>query len=292
MTELVVAICTYRRDSLANAIRSVDAQGPLRASRILIIDNDEAPTAKPMIDGLLTSIRTPLEYLHMPGRNIALARNAALEHSMGNRLAFLDDDETAAPDWLLELNTVLSRAFGAVMGPQIAVYPDTAPTWMTELSPHSHWPKSEDGIALTGHTANCLIDLSHPVMAEMRFDEALGRRGGSDSAYFAAARKKGVQLGYAPDAHVFEPVPAARMSRRWLLRRRWRVGEVLADISEANRASLILTAFAKTGWCVGAAALSVWSPARFHKALFRGAMHAGMAAGASGIRLGEYYREK
>ena len=121
MTELIVAICTYRRDSLANAIRSVDAQGPLRASRILIIDNDEAPTAKPMIDGLLTSTRTPLEYLHMPGRNIALARNAALELSMGNRLAFLDDDETAAPDWLLKLNTVLSRAFGAVMGPQIAV---------------------------------------------------------------------------------------------------------------------------------------------------------------------------
>ena len=146
-----------------------------------------------------------------------------------------------------------------------------------------------DGVPQEGHTANCLIDLDHDVMGPLRFDPAFGRKGGSDSVYFSAAARRGARFAYADEAVVFEPVTEGRMSRGWLLRRRWRFGLPIAATSRRSAPVLFGLSLAKVLYCAGLAVLNIPSPAGFHRALLRGTMHLGVAAGALGTPMGEWY---
>ena len=60
--------------------------------------------------------------------NISIARNACLEHSRGELLVFIDDDETATPEWLASLVAKMDES-GAdvVLGPVKAIYGTPTP---------------------------------------------------------------------------------------------------------------------------------------------------------------------
>ena len=76
--------------------------------------------------------------MHCPASNISIARNACLDNSTGDFLAFIDDDETASNDWLVELmETAEATGADAVLGPVRAVYSDAAPGWMRRGDFHS-----------------------------------------------------------------------------------------------------------------------------------------------------------
>lgn len=287
--ELLVGLATFQRPGVVETLRSLDALEGVRPSRIIIADNDETPSAEELINELRSSISIPFTYLHAPAANIAIARNAVLEAAGTNLLAFIDDDETAAPDWLAELLAKWDEGIAAVVGPMIAEYPDSAPLWMKTLSPHSQIPPLENGLPYEGHTANCLIDLAHPVMQRLRFDPDFGRKGGSDSVYFTQALQQGVRLAYAEAARVYEPVTPKRLSRTWLLRRRWRFGLTLSAKSDRPAWRQVISSLAKATYCAGDALLHAYSPVGFHRALLRGTMHLGAAAGAMGGRMGEWY---
>lgn len=288
MTDITVGICTFRRESLAATLLSIEAQS-VRPVRILVIDNDDEPSARERVDALKEKLRTSIDYYHIPGRNIAAARNAVLERTDTRFLAFIDDDEIAATGWLEGLMDALTDDSAAVMGPMIAAYPEEAPGWMRRVAPHSQLPVIKDGVLINGHTANCLIDLAHPAFACLRFDTAFGRLGGSDSMFFMAARKRGAQFAHAPGAVVTEAVAPERMSLDWLLRRRWRIGQALARQSDEARPVFLAKSLAKTGYCLADALLHLAAPAGRYRALLRASMHMGSAAAALGVPMKDWY---
>ena len=99
-TLITVCICTYRRESLNATLASVTNQvlPDEIKRRILVIDNDVARTAEPSVSQFAASLPgIELKYVHAPGQNISIARNAALKTCDTHWLAFIDDDETAAP---------------------------------------------------------------------------------------------------------------------------------------------------------------------------------------------------
>ena len=74
-----------------------------------------------------------LEYLTQPEQNIALTRNRALDHSQGELIAFIDDDESAPTGWLAALLTTMERyAADAVLGPVKGILPASAPHWIAK----------------------------------------------------------------------------------------------------------------------------------------------------------------
>jgi succinoglycan biosynthesis protein ExoM len=297
---VVIGICTFRRASVADTLASLAVLRPsANPVSIIVADNDDSPTAADAIARIAVTHPLALRCIHAPARNISVARNAILDASIkaGARyLAFLDDDETASPGWLEGLLSRLSlTGSAAVVGPVRAVYGPGAPDWMRRGAVHDLLPEVDrNGAVRDGYTSNVIIDLAAPAMRGLRFDPSRGRTGGEDTAFFRALKKAGGAIAAASDAVVHETVPVERAALRWLLRRRYRMGQTHASLIIEGRglsariAALGLAA-AKVGACFGLAGLRSFDPVRRNLALMRGALHLGAAAELIGLDRVEIY---
>ena len=123
-----------------------------------------APSA--LVDALRAELPFDIVYVHCPAANISIARNACLDNCSGDFLAFIDDDETASPEWLVELLAVAAATGAdAVLGPVSAVYDDAAPGWMQRGDFHSTQPVWVGGEIRTGYTCNVLLRRASPSIA-------------------------------------------------------------------------------------------------------------------------------
>lgn len=284
-----VAVCTYRRESLAETLRSIAAQTlPLGAGvRVIVADNDETPSARARVTAEAAALGLDCFYVHAPAHNISVARNACLDAARADLLAFIDDDERATPGWLAALLARLDETGAdAVLGPARAEYPADAPAWAARADLHSTRPPVTEMAAIrTGYSCNVLLSL--PAFAGLRFDPALGRSGGEDDVFFAEAVRHGARIAYAPAAVVDDPVPAARLALRWLWRRSFRNGQTYARTRLAgggDRLALLPVAAGKAGVCFAGAALMLPAPARWRRLAIRGALHLGACARYLGRR--------
>lgn len=257
---------------------------------VTVIDNDDTDSARRTVEGATLSM--PLAYIHAPGRNISIARNAGLDAASGDYVAFVDDDETVSPNWLQKLwHMAQQEGADVVFGAVQSIYPDTSESWLIEGDYHSTKPPAEGEAVTTGCTANVLIRRACPAVQGLRFDLALGRSGGEDTVYFRRIYQKGGRLRFAADAVVFEKVVPARLSLPWLVQRKFRSGQSHAISLTASAAApfkvkmtLLIKATAKLVYCVFRALLACFSQKARNFWIIRGALHAGVIVRCLGGR--------
>jgi len=283
-----ICICTFRRAHLRTTLESI-ARLERSAGielRVIVADNDDAPTALPLIEAAADAFELPLLYVHAPARNISIARNACLDAAAGDYVAFVDDDETVSPRWIAELvDAAEAQNADAVLGPVDASYLDSAPDWMRQGKFHSTEPVVAGGAIRTGHTCNVLIR-REGAASGLRFNLARGRTGGEDTEYFSALHRRGSRIVSAPDAMAFEVVPATRATLDWLVARRIRMGRThgLLSIEQGTpRWRVAAVAAAKLAYCFALTVATLPSPVRWRQNLLRGMLHAGVAGGALGL---------
>jgi succinoglycan biosynthesis protein ExoM len=293
---VTVCICTFRRPSLLAALESVAAQKLPKGTvlHILVVDNDFTPTAQAGVESFRARTACSLEYRHVPGRNISAARNEGLRGASTPWLAFLDDDEYASPDWLAGLLAARGGA-NAVFGPCEANYPPRTPPWMQAGDYHSNRIIEGRGPIDTGYTSNVLIDMDFVRRNLLQFDPALGRTGGEDTFFFHAMYRRGAVLAYEPRAIVREEVAASRLNLKWILRRKFRAGQVYAlmflrfDAAAYRRAAL--TAPLKIAACAAMAVAMGFEARRAMWWLVRGTFHFGMLNYMLGGSVYQEYRD-
>lgn len=285
--DITVCVCTYRRSSIHETLASLAVQKMPEGWRpkVVVADNDVSDDARASIEDAARRLDLDLTYVHAPARNIARARNACLDACGGRWAAFIDDDEVASPEWLYHLVTVACRGnAGVVLGPVAAVYAADAPAWMKRADVHSTRPVWVRGNIETGYTCNAVIDLEDEALDGLRFDESFGTSGGEDSDFFARYVRDGGSIAYAEAAIVFEEVPTERTSVRWLLKRRFRMGQTHADImtrpgdgatSPSRLFPMAVAKFALTGLCGLATFVRPQTAVPY---LMRSALHLGVAA--------------
>jgi succinoglycan biosynthesis protein ExoM len=287
-----IGVCTYRRAAVADTLASLAALElpPHVRLRIIVADNDAEPSARVTVEAAARAHGLDVAYVHAPARNISIARNACLDAAQGEVLAFIDDDETTAPGWLAALLACADAGgYDAVLGPVNAVYGEDAPGWIARGDFHSTRPASSGGRILKGYAGNVIIRRDAIRRLGLRFDLALGRQGGEDDQFFYRLTDAGGTIGYAPHALAWEPVPAARASLAWLLKRSFRTGQTHAERlgavhRGAARAGQFALAAAKTGACLAGAAAALPSAVRRSRWLVRGALHAGVVARLAGLK--------
>jgi succinoglycan biosynthesis protein ExoM len=271
-----VCICTFRRDSVTEAIASVNAQQlPSGLTlRIVVADNDDTPSAVGRV--MQARAEVPLTYVHAPARNISIARNACLEAATGDYVAFLDDDETAPPDWIARLWACLART-GAdvVFGPARAVYPVGTPDWITGNDFLSNHPQRRNGTVETGHTCNVLMRKPH-----LQFREDLGRAGGEDTDFFFRLGREGFRLVICDEAEVHEAVHPRRLRLGWLVERRFAEGRHYGASALRGRAGLFASSSAKAGYSALRAVPHLGNRTRLAFWGLRAVFHAGVCYGA------------
>ena len=145
-------------------------------------------------------------------------------------LAFIDDDETGDPDWLVALWAATVR-FNAdvVQGAVRYVFPEDAPKWRHRSGHAARKEKTGDPLAFVG-TNNVLFRLNST--GEIRFDEALRLLGGEDITFFDAVEKRGCRIVFCREALTFETVPWERITTKATLRKAYCAG--FARVREAR----------------------------------------------------------
>ncbi|MDB6454796.1 glycosyltransferase family A protein [Falsirhodobacter sp. 20TX0035] len=296
---LIVGICTYRRPELARTLESLRDMLPCGAQvSVAVADNDNEPSAMKLVTGIANGFPLPITYLHAPAGNISIARNALLDHARAQGARFfvyVDDDQTLRPDTLQALMQARADSgAGAVLGVVHGAYSPDAPRWMLSARPHDTHPVlSPDGSCRAGYTGNNLVDLADPAWQGLDFDLSRGRSGGEDTEWFARYLAAGGRIAPAPRAIVDETVPSDRTSLRWLLRRRYRMGQTHAETATLGRGNparwkLGAVAAAKCAACLTMAVASGTSSRR-NPQLMRAGLHAGVVARILGAGPVELY---
>ena len=291
-TAIDICICTYRRASLADTIASIARQRlpPDVTVKLIIADNDDNPSAEPLVRRLAQTLGLDCLYVHAPARNIAVARNACLDAATAPLMAFIDDDEIATQEWLGSLLTSHRASMADVtFGPIRAVYP-AQPAWLQQADMHSIRPTiSKSGEIITGYTSNVMIDRARlgERLTACRFDPRLGRSGGEDTAFFHHLHGMGARLAFCPEALVTEIVTDNRANLIWLMKRAFRSGQTHGRVLSTSghwRIKMGLVASGKLAYCLADAGARSASAAGWRRSLVRGSLHAGVMAKSLGLQ--------
>ncbi|WP_396272520.1 glycosyltransferase family 2 protein [Granulicella arctica] len=226
--DITVQICvlTYKRpDLLRSTLESLMQQATcLSQSRrtlqlhLLVVDNDSAQSGHHVVDEFSLNSPHPLRYISEPARGLSTARNRALDESTwADFVAFIDDDETANPDWLVTLVAgALCFEADVVTGPVHPRYSD-APHWIKQggfFSPVQRKTGSEVPFVATNN-----VLLSSSIVQIFRFDSRFDQTGGEDTEYFMRVAHNGHRIVWVQEAVVTEAIPQERTNLRWLLSR-------------------------------------------------------------------------
>jgi succinoglycan biosynthesis protein ExoM len=288
-----ICICTFHRPAVIEALRSLSQQEACDGTRVRVIvaDNAADTVAREHIEGAARALNLDCTYVHAPARNISIARNACLDASTAEWLAFLDDDEIASPIWLSALlREAACGHWDAVLGPVQAVYSEAAPAWVRAGNFHSTRPVFVRGRIETGYTGNVLIRRSVIAREGLRFRTELGRTGGEDEDFFNRLRDAGGRIGFAQGALAYEAIPVQRATLQWLLRRNFRAGQTygarlrMQSRSAVARSRALTLAAAKMTLCGLAAAAHLPLAVRRNRFLTRAALHCGVVARLAGVK--------
>jgi hypothetical protein len=262
--------------------------------RVVVVDNDATASARRTALAGAAQAGLSLHYLVEPQRNIAQARNRAVQGALDGPcelLAFIDDDEVPPRDWLANawLACTHWQADG-VLAPVRPLYDDTPPRWLLRSGlceraeyPTGHrltWRETRTGNVLL--TRACLLRLyppGTPPSTGTPFDTRY-RDGGEDTDFFRRLLDTGAQLVWSREAAVCERVPRARCQRRYHLRRGWLRGLHDRALTTPRQVTISLLALA-----IYALLLPIAALAGQHRAMqvaVRLCDHAGRVAGVLG----------
>jgi hypothetical protein len=227
---LAVLIPTFQRpDALARALASVFAQS-LTPDEIIVADNDPAGGARAVVEALTANAPCPLIYAHAPQPGVANARNAGFEAATADRIAQLDDDESAPPGWLAALEAVRADTGAQVVFGPVQAQPEPgeasafAAHWCAAL--YARDPGLPDGLThRPWGCGNSLLDRSTARLPDPVFDPRANETGGEDDLLFSHLARTGAAFAWAGGAGVVEHVEGARLSPAHLARRAFSFGQ-------------------------------------------------------------------
>ena len=261
--KISIVVPTYRRpEGLAKTLESLRAQDFTELPiEIVVADNNPGGEELCLVSEFASSAPMAVKYVHAKVPGVSNARNAAMEQATGRYIAFLDDDQYAAPNWLSALYAVLTEnACCAAFCKTIAC--------VDESSPHSiflkqffsrDWPDLGTGVIDRFFGAgNSLIDRGAILMPTPAFSPAMNETGGEDDILFENFLKQGGLMGWTKETQVFEDIPAKRQTAQYIRVRSFAFGQgptrMNADLGRFNLLGIVK-------WMsIGAVQFAVFAP--------------------------------
>lgn len=235
LTHTTIVVPTFQRPELLarclESCRQLVTSNNLKFD-VLVVDNCPKASAEQQVRRAIENPSLALRYAHEPEPGISAARNRGLSLCGGEFVAFLDDDEAARPEWLVELHAARKRHQGdAVFGMVQVVLPEGA-EWGAPLfeksvgraleAPEGPVPPKKEALLGTGNSLFAL----HWLKGAQTFAGELGLVGGEDTRVIADMVSRGAKLVWAPTAIVDEAVEAKRANFRFLVERRFGSGQL------------------------------------------------------------------
>ena len=299
---VVLAIPTRDRpEMLTRCLASVAALAPTPGARVhvVVIDNSDAPGSFERTRGIAATAKRepPIEVVPEQRVGEAFVRNRALDEALARKadaLVFLDDDQTVPEDWLATIVRVWREEGADVV--------ETPVQWRFEGTGElrEFFVRTRDTLdgpprerrSKAAATNGVLVDARILTDWGLRFDSSFGLGGGADTAFFKEVHRRGGTQVLTRETFSVELCPREKETRRWILRRAFRIGSNKHQFGQPLTERVRVAA--RGAWLLagsGALGIALW-PARVRstRALARSARGAGMFFGAFGVRI-EDYRE-
>jgi succinoglycan biosynthesis protein ExoM len=226
-----ICVITYRRpEGLARLLDSIARlkQPEDFAFEVVVVDND--PTSDE--DAELSLPGLPVRRFRQPHNRIAAARERAVREARGHWVAFVDDDEELAEDWLVAYQQASERWQDAdgFLGPVEPRFEEPGPAWLDARTffDRAH---QRSGSVIDPHrayTANTW--LRRRLFDDVSFDSAFDRTLGEDVDLFIRLSARGARILWCEEARVVEWVPPHRHRALSLLRRSFESGGAHAEL--------------------------------------------------------------
>ncbi len=221
---ITVCVCTYHRPAfLLRLLESLAHQqtSDLFTFSVVVADNDAAQSARDVVVKFAARASFPVVYCVEPRQNIALARNKAIEMALGQFVAFIDDDEFPAENWLVQLRQACAddRVAG-VLGPVKPHFEEAPPAWIVKGG-FCDRPEHATGTVLQwwqARTGNLLFRREILQGIEQPFRPEFGT-GGEDQDFYLRMMDRSCVFIWCNEAVAYETVPPARWKRSYMLRR-------------------------------------------------------------------------
>lgn len=235
-----VALCTHNHaDRLVRTLADLNTlKQPEAGWEFLVIDNgcvDDTPK-------LLTRHVWPVGWQVRVVREVKLglsnARNRAIVEARGDYVIFMDDDETADPDWLCAYERLIRAKEPDAFGSRIQVlYEDQRPAWLTdELSAFlGELNRAEDIVRLVDPYTSFNggnFGIRKAVCDQIGlFDDMLGRKGrvntgGEEVDFYRRLLANGLKVWWTPEAIIHHRIQASKLKRSYFLDLHYRQGRV------------------------------------------------------------------
>jgi succinoglycan biosynthesis protein ExoM len=233
-----VCVCTYQRpillEHLLRRLRNQRTDGLFTYS-VVVVDNDVAESARQIVIDAADGME--IGYWVEPTRNIAMARNKAVQSAVGSFVAFIDDDEFPVPDWLYHAyRTCVAYGADAVLGPVKPQFEAPPPAWVVKgrLFERPTYPTGTVLAWYDTRTGNVLLKRSlfetHLFRPEFRHSE--------DQDFFKRVMQAGHVAVWCDDATVFEVQRPERFRVAYFLKRALLRGNVSLRL-QSNRLLMI-----------------------------------------------------
>jgi glycosyltransferase involved in cell wall biosynthesis len=222
---VVIGICTRQRNEMLRRLIDGIQEQPVSAGyriEILVVDNNDFPTAAPALDGVAD--RFPVTVEHEPQAGLVYARNHVLDVAAARDAAWIigvDDDEWVADDWLAEMILAMETIPSPVLIGQCAyVYDDDLSAYLAPrqlqvlVKGERPWVLASSNFAIQRRV------FANDDGMGMRFDPFFNESGGEDVEFFLRAeRQYGWVAGGVPDSLVSEAWTGDRATLGYHLRR-------------------------------------------------------------------------
>jgi glycosyltransferase involved in cell wall biosynthesis len=286
---ITVCICTYKRPQLLTRLLHAASRqrtdGLLEFS-ILVVDNDCAESAKATVRSVAETCGVDVAYHCEPQQSISLARNAAIERSRGDFVAFIDDDEFPREDWLVALyRAAVKCGADGVLGPVNPHFQNPPPKWIIN-GRFFHRPSFATGSVIKDfrytRTGNVLLRRTLVGDTEVAFDPRFGRTGGGDREFFKRKIASGGVFVWCDEAIVYETVPDDRCKRAYHVRSAFVRGVSAAMLGRLDLLNICKSLAAVGVYTAALPMLLVTSHHRFMKVLIKDCDHLSKLLAACG----------
>ena len=311
MVRVAVCICTCDRAALLARLLAV-LQGielrdlPPESVLVLVVDNRPDGQARAVCDRLAPGMEVPLRLVEEPRPGISFARNRVVAEARAwgaDLVAFIDDDDIPATDWLWQLvrrqhETGADLVFGFYRLPQDL----ELPAWLQGsryFRPPD--PDDRDRYGLPGWAGTYNVLISRRVLEQLTtgdgpFRAEFASSGGEDMDLFIRAKAAGFAYAVATASVVVRAWEPDRLTISGILRRGFQRAGSRVMLARAHLPREQVRRLAWNSWGkLGKALLElplVWSRARLVSRLLGVTAALGEVYAWSGLRYDFYLRRR
>jgi glucosyl-dolichyl phosphate glucuronosyltransferase len=228
--EISVIICAYtenRWTEMVNAVESLQKQVLPPAEIILSIDHNDS-----LYDRACAYFPEEIRTIRNTGpRGLSGARNSGIAAAKGDIIAFLDDDATAAPDWLSLLGTYLDAEDVLGVGGSVQpAWPGEKAAWFPDeflwVIGCTYKGLPEQTAVIRNPMGGCMCWRRDVFSTVGGFRDGIGRIGNiplgcEETELCIRARQKWPEriFLYEPKSQIFHHIPSQRVNLKYFLSR-------------------------------------------------------------------------